>query len=95
MPTSTASGSTSPTPVEGPLDLSGWTVKDESASHRYTFADDTTVAPGSSLRLFTGCGQDSATERYWCMTDSAVWNNDGDTAFLLDAEGHTVTTYAY
>ena len=79
----------------GPLDLSGWSVKDESASHRYTFADDTTVAPGSSLRLFTGCGQDSATERYWCMTDSAVWNNDGDTAFLLDAEGHTVTTYAY
>ena len=79
----------------GPLDLSGWTVKDESASHRYTFAEGTSVQPGARLRLFTGCGQDSATERYWCMTGSAVWNNGGDTAFLLDADGHTVTTYAY
>ena len=76
------------------LDLSGWTVKDESASHRHTFAD-ATVGPGATLRLHTGCGVDSATERYWCRTDSAVWNNSGDTAFLLDAEGRTVVTHPY
>jgi micrococcal nuclease len=80
---------------EEALDLSGWTVKDESASHRYTFADDTTVAAGASLRLHTGCGQDTTTERYWCRTDSAVWNNGGDTAFLLDPDGRTVTSRSY
>ncbi len=78
-----------------PLDLSGWTVKDESATHRHTFDEGTTVAAGATLRLHTGCGEDTATERYWCMTGSAVWNNSGDTAFLLDAEGRTVTTHAY
>lgn len=80
---------------DGPLDLSGWTVKDESASHRYVFAAGTNVASGATLRLYSGCGQDTATERYWCMTNSAVWNNSGDTAFLLDPDGRTVTTHAY
>lgn len=78
-----------------PLDLSGWTVKDESATHRYTFTDGTRVPGGASLRLFTGCGDDTAAERYWCRTGSAVWNNDGDTAFLLDPDGRTVTSHAY
>lgn len=77
------------------LDLSGWRIKDESASHRYTFPGGTTVAPGASLRLHTGCGEDTATERYWCNTASAVWNNSGDTAFLLDPDGRTVATSSY
>ena len=80
---------------DGVLDLSGWTVKDESATHRYTFAEGTTVASGATLRLHTGCGDDTATARHWCRTDSAVWNNGGDTAFLLDADGRTVTSRSY
>ena len=80
---------------DAPLDLSGWGVKDESASHRYTFPDGTTVAPGATLRLLTGCGEDTADVRHWCAGGSAVWNNDGDTAFLLDPDGRTVTSLSY
>jgi micrococcal nuclease len=77
-----------------PLDLSGWRVADESSSHRYQF-DELVLAPGSSITLFTGCGSDTAAERYWCNEDSAVWNNDGDTVFLQDPSGNTVVTETY
>jgi micrococcal nuclease len=45
-----------------PIDLSGWTVRDE---------------------------------RYWCNVASAVWNNGGDTAFLLDPAGNVVASRSY
>jgi hypothetical protein len=45
--------------------------------------------------LFTGCGSDTATERYWCNEDSAVWNNKGDTVFLKDPAGNTVVAETY
>jgi endonuclease YncB( thermonuclease family) len=76
------------------LDLSGWQVADESSSHRYTF-DDLTLAPGASVTLFTGCGADTDTERHWCNEDSAVWNNSGDTVFLLDPSGNNVVAETY
>lgn len=78
-----------------PLDLAGWTVKDESASHRYTFPPGVTIPGGGVLVLFTGCGEDTFGERYWCNSYSAVWNNGGDTAFLLGPDGRTVATYGY
>lgn len=79
---------------DDPLNLDGWVVADESASHRYTFRD-LTLAPGAAVTLFTGCGDDSATERYWCNADSAVWNNSGDTVFLRDPSGNTVLSESY
>lgn len=77
------------------LELAEWKIKDESASHRYRFPGGTSVAPGGSIRLYTGCGEDRPTERYWCKSRSAVWNNGGDTAFLLDPDGRTVATTSY
>ena len=53
------------------------------------------LEPGASVTLFTGCGIDTATERYWCNEDSAVWNNSGDTVFLYDPAGNTVVTESY
>ena len=81
---------------EGPaaVDLSGWQVADESSSHRYRI-DDLVLEPGAAFVLFTGCGTDSSGERYWCNTDSAVWNNSGDTVFLNDQAGNLVTSYTY
>jgi endonuclease YncB( thermonuclease family) len=77
-----------------PIDLSGWQVADESSSHRYTF-DTLTLAPGATVKLFTGCGSDTETERYWCNEDSAVWNNGGDTVFLRDPSGNNVVAETY
>ncbi len=80
------------------LDLDGWEVADESASHRHVFSD-LELAPGDSVMLFTGCGNDAdndtGSERYWCATGSAVWNNSGDTVFLRDANGNIAATLAY
>jgi len=40
------------------------------------------------VRIHTGCGSASATDLFWCVSGSAVWNNDGDTAFLTDTRGN-------
>ena len=74
----------------GSVDLTGWSIKDESASHRYRFPDGFTLGPNATVRLHTGCGQDTADSLYWCNTGSAVWNNSGDTVFVLDPSGNTV-----
>ena len=77
-----------------PLDIDGWQVADESSSHRYEF-NELILEPGASVTLFTGCGTDTATERYWCNENSAVWNNSGDTVFLYDQVGNTVVAESY
>ncbi len=77
------------------VDLAGWVVKDESTRHRYEFAAGTVLEPGAAIRLFSGCGDDGTFERYWCKVDDSVWNNSGDTAFLLDPNGSAVDTFPY
>lgn len=74
----------------GPVDLTGWVLKDTSASHRYPFPSGFVLGAGASVTTRTGCGPDSPTELHWCNEGSAVWNNSGDTAFLLDPAGNIV-----
>jgi micrococcal nuclease len=78
-----------------PVELTGWVLKDESATHRYSFPGGFALTPGSSVRVFTGCGDDSRQALYWCVSGSAVWNNSGDTAFLLDPGGNIVYSLSY
>ena len=77
-----------------PVDLSGWGLRDESSSHRFTFPRAFTLAPGATVRIRSGCGTGSATELFWCTSGSAIWNNDGDTAFLTDPAGNIVDRLA-
>ena len=77
-----------------PVDLDGWEVADESASHRYEFAD-LRLAAGAEVSLLSGCGRDDDTTRHWCASGSAIWNNSGDTVFLRDANGNIVVAYSY
>ena len=79
----------------GDVDLSGWVLKDESASHRFAFPAGFTLAAGATVTVHTGCGSATATDLFWCNQGSAIWNNDGDTAFLLDPDGNIVDTRAY
>jgi hypothetical protein len=72
------------------VDLDGCEVADESASHRYTF-DDFRLGPGAEVTLSSGCGRDDDATRHWCVSGSAVWNNSGDTVFLRDRNGNTVS----
>ena len=77
------------------VDLTGWGVKDNSASHRYLFPAGYVLTPGASVRLRTGCGVDGTADLYWCESGSAVWNNAGDTVFVLDPNGNIVATRSY
>ena len=76
------------------IDLDGWEVADESSSNRYTFSD-LRLEPGAEVTLFSGCGPDDDTARYWCVSGSAVWNNSGDTVFLRDRNGNIVASLSY
>jgi micrococcal nuclease len=75
------------------IDMTNWTVADESASNRYRFGVFR-LAAGATVTLFTGCGQNRTSTRYWCSR-GAVWNNDGDTVFLRDARGSLVVSESY
>jgi len=75
-------------------DLTGWMLRDESSQNRYAFPAGTLLAPGQQLTVHTGCGQDSATDLYWCSA-GPVWNNGGDTALLLDPAGNVAGRLRY
>lgn len=79
----------------GRVDLTGWSLKDESASHRYEFPSGFTLEAGATVRLHTGCGDDSSASLFWCSQGSAVWNNSGDTVFVLDPSGNVVASRSY
>jgi micrococcal nuclease len=70
------------------VDLSGWTIRDESASNRFQFPDSYVLSPRETVTIRSGCGDDFGTDLFWCSVGSAVWNNDGDTAFLTDPSGN-------
>ena len=75
------------------VDLTGFSLKDE-ANHIYTFPA-TTLAPDHLLKVYSGQGNDSDGTLYWGLVGDAVWNNDGDTAFLRDPQGRLVDVYGY
>lgn len=77
---------------EGPVDLAGWTVRDE-AGHTYTFGT-LTLGAGDSVTLHTGSGTDTATDVYWGRT-GAVWNNDGDVVTVETPDGSVVARHRY
>jgi hypothetical protein len=74
------------------VDVTGWTLSDLK-NHRYTFGP-LSLPAGASVYVHTGHGQDSASHRYQ-QKGWYIWNNDKDTATLLDATGRTVDTCSY
>jgi micrococcal nuclease len=74
------------------LALGGWTVGD-AAGHTYRFPSGFELAPGETVTLRTGRGEDSDGSRYWGRR-GAVWNNGGDTV-VVARDGETVLRYSY
>ncbi len=72
------------------VDMSGWILRDESSTHRLTFPDGTTLGPGETVRIVTGCNGDIA----WC-SDTPIWSNGGDTAILQIPTGSVVDRFPY
>ena len=75
-----------------PVELEGWTLRDL-AHHVYRFPT-LSLSPGETVRVWTGPGADDAGNLHWGRR-SAVWNNDGDSAVLIDADGREVARHSY
>jgi hypothetical protein len=66
--------------------LTGWTLRDTSR-HVYRFSTFS-IGAGKSVRIHTGKGRNTATDRYQGRS-WYVWNNDGDKAILKNSHGTT------
>lgn len=73
------------------VDLSGWTIRDESTVNRFRFPPGTELAPGTSLTVSSGCNGPGLS---WCSS-GPIWNNGGDTALLLEPVGRIVSVYRH
>lgn len=74
------------------VNLSSWTLRDN-ANHVYTFPTFT-IQPGQACRIYTNqshpeyCGFNYASA-------SAIWNNDGDCAYLRNYLGEQISQRCY
>jgi micrococcal nuclease len=75
------------------VDLSGWVLRDESTSNRFVFPAGTRLGAGEQVTVVSGCAPPPGALG-WC-SDRAVWNNTGDTAFLVDPAGRVVDRLRY
>lgn len=83
------------------IDLTGWGIRDESTRHRFTFPDGFGLEAGASTRIGSGCEWNDGDDRndgepdlFWCASDP-VWNNTGDTAYLVEGSGRFVDQWSY
>jgi len=81
------------------VDLSGWTLMDELGdrgvtSHIYQFPGEVELRSGETLKVLTGCGEDSSSELHWCAR-TPMWANGEDTVFLRNADGELVDRCRY
>lgn len=76
-----------------PIDLAGFVLRDESSVNRFEFPE-ITLEPGRELAVVRGCEDGGDETIPWC-TDQPIWNNEGDTALLLDRVGRIVAIHRY
>lgn len=72
--------------------LKGWTIRDKQ-NHVYQFGSFTLRA-GKTVKVHTGEGSNTATDRYW-GSGNYIWNNTGDKATLKNSGGTTIDTCSY
>ncbi|MGA7730535.1 MAG: 50S ribosomal protein L4, partial [Chloroflexia bacterium] len=74
-----------------PVDLGGWTLRDKKDEKQsMTFPEGTELKPGSTVKVFTEPGH-----RLSFNSKSAIWNDAGDIAVLLNPDGEEISRFAY
>ena len=67
-------------------DMTGWKVEDRGPKYTFSFPVGFSLRAGASVELVSGAsGDDTGETIYW--NKRPVWNNDGDTASLIDSSG--------
>ena len=86
------------------VDMSGWKLYDQAylwktaRDHVLIFPSKFILKAGQSVIIYTGKGINSKTELYFGRSPGdygAIWNNDGDCAFLEDNTGNLIDTYCW
>ena len=76
------------------VEISGWTVRDETGDHRLELPAGTAISAGGVLVVTTACGTSGGGVIYWC-SDSAIWSPAGNTIILQDRLENVVERRAY
>lgn len=76
------------------VDISGWTVRDETGDHRLELPAGVAIPAGGVLDVTTACGSNGGGVLYWC-SDSAIWSIGGNTIILQDGLENVVERRAY
>ena len=76
-----------------PKELQGFSVKD-AAGNTYTFSSSFVLGVDARVKIHSGKGTNTATNRYWGRT-KYVWGNTKDTARLYDAFPYLVQSCSY
>ena len=75
-----------------PVVMDGWSLHD-AADHTFTWGQFT-IQGGQTIRVYTNeVHQD--TGGFSFQSSQPIWNNSGDTAYLLDGGGNIVATFHY
>ena len=74
------------------VNLKGFILEDE-AHHKFIFPGFVLDA-GKTVKVYSGSGTPNSSSLYW-GSSSAIWNNDGDTAYLYDSGNKLIDTYKY
>ncbi len=73
--------------------MSGWKIVSVRAGQSYSFPS-VSIAPGQSCRVYT-----NEIHPEWCSLSfgsrTAIWNNKGDRANLVDPSGRVVSSVGY
>lgn len=71
------------------VDMTDWLVRDDGLRHAHVF-EPLILGPGAAVTLYSGCGEATPSERFFCTSDPEVWNNAGDIVSLFDERGRLV-----
>lgn len=74
------------------LTMTGWRLVSVAGDQKFQFPA-VTIGAGATLRVTSGTTERRAGDILW--TKQNVWNNDGDTALLFDANGTLVAAESY
>lgn len=86
------------------ITMTGWTLYDnaylqgQAKDHVFHFPSGFVLRAGESVTIYTGTGMNTPSALYWQRTPGdkqAVWNNDGDCAYLVDSQRKIIDDYCW
>lgn len=77
-----------------PMSLKGWTLISETGNQVFEFPENLVLEPGKRVTVWSGAHAEShhAPPEHLFWTRRYVWNNQGDTAILVNPAGEHVST---